>query len=271
MKKFSLKALGATILTLGLVLAGSTMPAQAATLGSPSVTSTGEIGTSGSNSFPITITATTVTAGARYVVIELPTGWSSRFNGGPTCSFVSITGFSNTGSGCSTLVNQQEITVNASSSIAANTTISVTLNVGAVNVATARDFNVWTEPIGGGQLDDATISLASAPSNYTVTFNANGGLGTMADQSASAATNLTANTFTRSGYTFAGWATSATGTVAYADGASYTFTSSTTLYAVWTPTLATTGFDGLPYLAGGLALAVVGGSLMFIARRRALQ
>lgn len=35
--------------------------------------------------------------------------------------------------------------------------------------------------------------------------------------------------------------------------------------------LANTGFDGVPYLAGGLSLAVVGGSLMLIARRRALQ
>jgi LPXTG-motif cell wall-anchored protein len=35
--------------------------------------------------------------------------------------------------------------------------------------------------------------------------------------------------------------------------------------------LANTGFDGTPYLAGGLALAVVGGSLMLIARRKASQ
>lgn len=32
--------------------------------------------------------------------------------------------------------------------------------------------------------------------------------------------------------------------------------------------LANTGFDGTPYLAGGLAIAVVGGSLMLIARRK---
>jgi LPXTG-motif cell wall-anchored protein len=35
--------------------------------------------------------------------------------------------------------------------------------------------------------------------------------------------------------------------------------------------LANTGFNGTPYFVGGLALAVVGGSLMLIARRKASQ
>ncbi|MCF7942369.1 MAG: InlB B-repeat-containing protein, partial [Spirochaetia bacterium] len=47
-------------------------------------------------------------------------------------------------------------------------------------------------------------------------------------------TTLPASTFTREGYTFAGWATTATGTVAYADEASFTMESAdVTLYAVW--------------------------------------
>jgi uncharacterized repeat protein (TIGR02543 family) len=45
---------------------------------------------------------------------------------------------------------------------------------------------------------------------------------------------LTANSFTRTGYIFSGWAdTSTSSTVAYANQASYPFTSSTTLYAIW--------------------------------------
>ena len=71
-------------------------------------------------------------------------------------------------------------------------------------------------------------------SSYTVTFNNNGGSGTMTAQSASSATNLTANTFTNTGYTFGGWSTTANGSLAYANSASYPFTSSTTLYAIWT-------------------------------------
>lgn len=60
-------------------------------------------------------------------------------------------------------------------------------------------------------------------SGFTVTFNSNGGSGSMPNQTASVPTNLTTNVFTRAGYTFAGWATTATGAVAYANEASYPF------------------------------------------------
>jgi hypothetical protein len=56
----------------------------------------------------------------------------------------------------------------------------------------------------------------------------------MANETASVPTSLTTNAFTRTGYQFAGWNTAADGSgTAYADGASYPFTSSTTLYAQW--------------------------------------
>jgi hypothetical protein len=72
---------------------------------------------------------------------------------------------------------------------------------------------------------------------YTVTFNANGGTGTMASESASGTTALTANAFTRTGYTFTGWNTVAGGSgTAYANGANFPFTANTTLYAQWVPT-----------------------------------
>lgn len=70
----------------------------------------------------------------------------------------------------------------------------------------------------------------------TVTFNANEGSGTMADQDFSCGTEqtLNANTYTRSGYCFQGWNTSSTATtVEYADQASASFEENTTLYAVW--------------------------------------
>ncbi len=47
--------------------------------------------------------------------------------------------------------------------------------------------------------------------------------------------NLTANGFIKAGWTFAGWATTSTGSVVYADGASYAReTANVTLYAIWT-------------------------------------
>ena len=75
---------------------------------------------------------------------------------------------------------------------------------------------------------------------YTVKYNANGGTGTMADQSHTyaASKKLNTNTFTREGYTFAGWATSDTGIVVYTDGQSVKNLTSVAkgtvyLYAVW--------------------------------------
>ncbi len=69
----------------------------------------------------------------------------------------------------------------------------------------------------------------------TVAFNNNSGFGTMSAQSGIASQLLSANTFTRSGYTFAGWNTQADGLgTNFADGATYAFNTSVTLYAKWT-------------------------------------
>lgn len=69
----------------------------------------------------------------------------------------------------------------------------------------------------------------------TVTFGANSGSGTMVPQVSSVPAALTLSTFTRAGYTFAGWNTAANGTgTAYADGATYSFAADITLYAQWT-------------------------------------
>ena len=75
---------------------------------------------------------------------------------------------------------------------------------------------------------------------YSVKFNANGGTGTMANESFTYGTAkaLTANAFTRTGYTFQGWATSASGAKVYNDKQSVSNLTQTSgavvnLYAVW--------------------------------------
>ncbi|MBQ7511207.1 MAG: InlB B-repeat-containing protein [Prevotella sp.] len=68
---------------------------------------------------------------------------------------------------------------------------------------------------------------------YTLTYNANSGTGTMEDTEGVGAITLTANAFTKNGYSFIGWATTTDGDVVYADGASYTLSEDATLYAVW--------------------------------------
>ena len=78
----------------------------------------------------------------------------------------------------------------------------------------------------------ATSQIAGI--QYSVSFNSNGGSGSMVNQSSNVTANLTANAFTRTGYTFTGWNTAADGSGSfYADSASYLFLSGTTLYAQW--------------------------------------
>ncbi len=76
-------------------------------------------------------------------------------------------------------------------------------------------------------------------SSVHVTFNSNGGSGSMAVQEMKgrSATALSANAFTKEGYMFLEWNTEADGSgTAYADGASVSLDSDITLYAQWIDT-----------------------------------
>ena len=88
----------------------------------------------------------------------------------------------------------------------------------------------------------ATVNLYAAwkANTYSVKFNANGGTGTMSNESFTYGTAkaLTANAFTRTGYAFEGWATSASGSKVYSDKQSVNNLTATAggtvnLYAVW--------------------------------------
>ena len=89
----------------------------------------------------------------------------------------------------------------------------------------------WQSQSGG------VVTAKWAPNINRVIFNANGGSGVMPEQEIATdeRATLSANTFTRKGYTFAGWAESATGSVVYRDGAEYRMgtDSSYELFAVW--------------------------------------
>jgi len=80
------------------------------------------------------------------------------------------------------------------------------------------------------------ISGCNRPETYTVTFNPNGGTGTMAAQTFTEgeAQTLMSNTFTYEGYTFTGWNTVQDGSsTSYTDGQTITATADMTLYAQW--------------------------------------
>jgi uncharacterized repeat protein (TIGR02543 family) len=92
-----------------------------------------------------------------------------------------------------------------------------------------------------GSSNNSTYYAYFKANQYTVKFDANGGTGSMSDQSHtySVSQALTANAFTRTGYTFEGWNTKADGTgTSYTDKQSVSNLSSTdgatiTLYAQW--------------------------------------
>ena len=110
------------------------------------------------------------------------------------------------------------------------------------------NFNGWnTEPDGNG-ISYAVGSNYSGLENldlyaqwtriiYTISYNKNASsaTGTMANTTKYYGTNVTLrnNAFSRTGYTFAGWATSANGAVVYQNGATYTANASATLFAKW--------------------------------------
>jgi len=103
--------------------------------------------------------------------------------------------------------------------------------------STKEDGTPWRLFLG--TVSNMTIRIMDSDA-YTVTYNANGGTGSMADQhiNLDIDQNLRANTFLRSGYVFTGWNTAPDGSGAsYADGAKVRNLGENdevvTLYAIW--------------------------------------
>ena len=118
---------------------------------------------------------------------------------------------------------------------------------------TGYTFGGWQNASGNSYDDEASVKNLTSTNGatvtlyakwnaniYTVHFDSNGGTRSMADQTFTydIAQNLTKNAFTRTGYTFVGWATTSTGSAVYADQASVKNLTATnggtvTFYAVW--------------------------------------
>jgi uncharacterized repeat protein (TIGR02543 family) len=120
---------------------------------------------------------------------------------------------------------------------------------------TGYTFSGWASTSGGtaisfpyspGVTNDITLYAVWAANSNTVTFKSNfvgGGSDTTQSITTDVATSLTSNAFTRTGYTFAGWATSSGGSVVHANGASLTLSAPLTLHAQWTANSYTITFN----------------------------
>jgi len=152
-----------------------------------------------------------------------------------------LTSFGETGlTGCTNLENLTVRSLSAPTIVTFGTT---KLSTGNIYVPSA---SVTSYETAGWSTYSETMS-SMPDETYTVTFNANGGTGTMASQEFiyGVPEALTLNTtITRTGYTFSGWSTTSTGSVVYADGASYTINDeNATLYAVWAINHYSVSFD----------------------------
>ena len=163
--------------------------------------------------------------------------WLQLFFTGQSCTLTFDLGVNGTFPG--SIPSTATFTVEESNDGSTWTTLGAYSNVAggtkSLSPASATRYIRWyytTKP-SGTNIALKNIGLTAAK---TVTFNSNGGSGSMSNQSACSDTNLTTNSYTRSGYTFSGWNTVADGSgTSYLDGASYPFTTDVTLYAQWTP------------------------------------
>lgn len=128
------------------------------------------------------------------------------------------------------VLNNTKIYVEAS---ATDGHTDVTINAGTKDVTNPGIITIQK---------NTTISSHAESKELILAFDANGGTGTMPNQTIvyGTATNLSANTFTKTGYTFTGWNTKADGSgTSYTDGQSILITKEDTpkletLYAQWT-------------------------------------
>lgn len=124
----------------------------------------------------------------------------------------------------------------------ATTTIEISLSAGALttpDVASGAVSDIFLGPYvpagNGVGMDDSGMT-GIIYINSVVTFHPAGATGSDVTQTGSYNRQLTSNSYSRNGFTFAGWATSpGSNTVTYNDSANYNFASNMDLYAVWTP------------------------------------
>ena len=145
------------------------------------------------------------------------------------------------------------ITFNANGGTASVASQSYTAygTYGSLPTATRMGYTFagwWTAASGGAQVTSESVVTISTEIlyahwtaySYTIRYNANGGLGTMQDEQVlmGESKTLSANMFSRTDWTFVGWALSVSGAVAYVDGAVVENLTSNggsvvVLYAVW--------------------------------------
>jgi len=196
---------GGTIATTGALTAGQY---------TVSGTDSDGVGDTGTWTYALTVTISQGAPVAGTVTVSGSTGFSAQ---------LSLSG--NTGT-----VTYKTTSASADLSVSPGGIVTTT---GTLSVGTYTVSGTDNDASGHSGTWTYSLTVTTNPSSI-VTFDPNGGSGVMAAETASAPTPLTLNSFTRDGHEFTGWNTTADGSgTTYADGSTYPFTSSTTLYAQW--------------------------------------
>lgn len=157
-----------------VIIAFGVLPASAAAL-SATATAPGVIESSGTNSFPITVTTTAVTGSpANMFNINLPQGWTF-VTPAANCNDIVITGISAT-------INCQKINFGSNGGFAtiqvptntpfsAGQQMSATFAANTINVGSSRVFtiNLATSQTGGTSVDNGQATLAGGAPSPTPT------------------------------------------------------------------------------------------------------
>ena len=124
-----------------------------------------------------------------------------------------VSAISSTSSSCTTTGSSLTCTIGTYPTITAATGYSAST---WYDSTAKKDTGIASGGSGSGYaISQNTTMTAQAKANtYTISYNANGGSGTMASTTATygSTTTISANTFTKSGYSFAGWTTNSDGT-----------------------------------------------------------
>ena len=217
----------------------------------------------GTSNIAVSYSSTALRAGNTYYYQAILNSDKSAASGAPVV-----------GSVLSFTTNPQ-VTFNGNGSTS-GTTASKNATVGTTSALTSNGFSRtrYTFAGWGTTAETSTVAYSNGANfvfnsnttlyalwtfnGFIVSFNANGGSGAaMADQQSNSAANLTSNTYTYTGFNFDGWATTPTGTQAYANSASYGFTADAVLYARWVATGHQIRFIGNGATGGSMSMQAV--------------
>ena len=123
-----------------------------------------------------------------------------------------VSAISSTSSSCTTTGSSLTCTIGTYPTITAATGYSAST---WYDSTAKKDTGIASGGSGSGYAigQNTTMTAQAKANTYTISYNANGGSGTMASTTATygSTTTISANTFTKTGYSFAGWTTNSDG------------------------------------------------------------